>query len=178
MCFALMSPIVFYSGRWKWEQEQLGARLCYQPPWTPAPLLAQSHLSEQTRWIVLNPPLCQYPHLSLGGENGSQFQYSCSKNPMDRGDCRAIVQTVTESDATKHVCITPFPEFKFWNWIVMNRGRGSQVMLWTGVLRKSRVLLEEESSSRGMDIDMEVMWFLVSGLTSMNLISSAKNQGT
>ena len=48
---------------------------------------------------------------------------------MDRGACRAIVQTVTESDATKQVCITPFPEFKFWNWIVMNRGRGSQVML-------------------------------------------------
>ena len=34
---------------------------------------------------------------SHGGGNGNPVQYSCLKNPMDRGTWRAIVQRVTES---------------------------------------------------------------------------------
>ena len=36
---------------------------------------------------------------SPGGENGSQLQYSCLENPMDRGDCQAIVQGAAKSRA-------------------------------------------------------------------------------
>ena len=36
---------------------------------------------------------------SPGGGNGNLFQYSCLKNPMDRGAWRAAVQRVTESRA-------------------------------------------------------------------------------
>ena len=34
---------------------------------------------------------------SHGGGNGNPVQYSCLKNPMDRGTWQAIVQRVTES---------------------------------------------------------------------------------
>ena len=33
----------------------------------------------------------------LGGGNGNPFQYSCLKNPMDRGAWRATVHGVTKS---------------------------------------------------------------------------------
>ena len=32
-----------------------------------------------------------------GGGNGTPLQYSCLKNPMDRGACRATVQRVAKS---------------------------------------------------------------------------------
>ena len=34
---------------------------------------------------------------SLGGVNGNPLQYSCLKNPMDRGVWQAAVQRVTKS---------------------------------------------------------------------------------
>ena len=34
---------------------------------------------------------------SPGGENGNPFQYSCLKNPVDRGAWRAAVQRVVKS---------------------------------------------------------------------------------
>ena len=34
---------------------------------------------------------------SPGGENSNQLQYSCLKNPMDRGTWQATVQRVTQS---------------------------------------------------------------------------------
>ena len=44
---------------------------------------------------------------SLGGGNGNPFQYSCLKNPMDRGACQrrqATVHEVTkESDMTEQL---------------------------------------------------------------------------
>ena len=36
---------------------------------------------------------------SPGGGNGSPLQYSCLKNPMDRGDCQAIVQGAAKNRA-------------------------------------------------------------------------------
>ena len=36
---------------------------------------------------------------SPGGENDNPLQYSCLENPMDRGDCQAIVQGAAKSRA-------------------------------------------------------------------------------
>ena len=41
---------------------------------------------------------------SLGEGNGNPLQYSCLKNPMDRGASRAIVHEVAKkSDTTEHL---------------------------------------------------------------------------
>ena len=40
---------------------------------------------------------------SLGRGNGNSLQYSCLKNPMDRGSWQATVQRVAESDKTEGV---------------------------------------------------------------------------
>ena len=37
-----------------------------------------------------------------GGENGNPFQFSCLKNPMDRGAWWATVQNYEELDMIKH----------------------------------------------------------------------------
>ena len=37
---------------------------------------------------------------SPGGGHGSPLQYSCLENPIDRGDWRAIVMGLQESDLT------------------------------------------------------------------------------
>ena len=44
---------------------------------------------------------------SLGGGNSDPLQYSCLKNPMNKGAWWATVHKVTESDtteATQHTC--------------------------------------------------------------------------
>ena len=38
---------------------------------------------------------------SPGGGHGNPLQYSCLKNPMNRGDWRATVHSVAESDMTE-----------------------------------------------------------------------------
>ena len=38
---------------------------------------------------------------SSGGGNGNPLPYSCLENPMDRGDWRAMVHRVAESDMTE-----------------------------------------------------------------------------
>ena len=38
---------------------------------------------------------------SPGEENGNPLQYSCLKNPMDRGGWQATVHRVTESDMSE-----------------------------------------------------------------------------
>ena len=43
---------------------------------------------------------------SPGGGNGNPLQYSCLKNPMDRGAWRATVHAVAELDTTEW--LTPF----------------------------------------------------------------------
>ena len=40
--------------------------------------------------------------LAHGEGNGNPLQYSCLKNPMDRGAWQATVQGITESDPTEH----------------------------------------------------------------------------
>ena len=37
----------------------------------------------------------------LEEENGNSVQYSCLKDPMDRGGLQATIQSVTESDMTE-----------------------------------------------------------------------------
>ena len=39
--------------------------------------------------------------ISPGGGNGNPLQYSCPKNPMDRGSWWAAVHVITESDMTE-----------------------------------------------------------------------------
>ena len=39
---------------------------------------------------------------SPGVGKGDRFQYSCLRNPMDRGAWQATVYEVTESDMTEH----------------------------------------------------------------------------
>ena len=41
---------------------------------------------------------------SPGVGKGDRFQYSCLRNPMDRGAWQATVYEVTESDMTEHIC--------------------------------------------------------------------------
>ena len=50
---------------------------------------------------------------SSGGENGNLLQYSCLKNPMDRGAWRAIVQRVRHNwaHAQKHTHLAPLNRF-------------------------------------------------------------------
>ena len=55
--------------------------------------------------VVKNPPanagdtgLIRQLGRSPGEGNGNPLQYSCLKNPMDRGAWRATVRGVTESD--------------------------------------------------------------------------------
>ena len=67
--------------------------------------------------VVKNPPanagdlrdkcLISGSGRSPGGGNGSLPQYSCLKNPMDRGDLWATFHRVTkkELDTTEHACI-------------------------------------------------------------------------
>ena len=40
---------------------------------------------------------------SPGEGNGNPLQYSCPKNPMDRGSWQATVQRVAESDTTEAI---------------------------------------------------------------------------
>ena len=48
---------------------------------------------------------------SFGGGNGNPLQYSCLKNPMDRGTWWATVQRVTkESDMTEQLTTYPVTE--------------------------------------------------------------------
>ena len=55
-----------------------------------------------TRDVGLTPG----PGRSLGGGNGNPPQYSCLKNPMDRGACGLqSLQTVWHNWATKHACM-------------------------------------------------------------------------
>ena len=42
---------------------------------------------------------------SPGGGQGNPLQYSCLKNPMDRGARPATVHGVAEADTTKHTCM-------------------------------------------------------------------------
>ena len=44
-----------------------------------------------------DPVLIPGPGRSPGGGNGNPLQYSCLKNPMDRGAWWAIVQSVAKS---------------------------------------------------------------------------------
>ena len=44
---------------------------------------------------------------ALGGGHGNPLQYSCLENPMDRGDQRATVHGIADSDmteVTEHAC--------------------------------------------------------------------------
>ena len=73
-------------------------------------------------WVGKIPGLGR--SLGWGGGNGKPFQYSCSENPMDRGDWRVVVhkvtkcstrlskQTHTHIDTHTHTHIhTPIPQF-------------------------------------------------------------------
>ena len=42
---------------------------------------------------------------SPGGGQGNPLQYSCLKNPMDRGARPATVHGVAEADTTEHTCV-------------------------------------------------------------------------
>ena len=42
---------------------------------------------------------------SPGVANGNPLQYSCLENSMDREAWQAMVDGVSESDATEHACI-------------------------------------------------------------------------
>ena len=43
---------------------------------------------------------------SPGAGNGNPLQYSCLKNPMDRGARQATVHGVTESETTERLTLT------------------------------------------------------------------------
>ena len=59
---------------------------------------------------------------SPGGGNGNSLQYSCLKNPMDRGAWQAIVHGVTkESDMTEQLSTQCLEHSKiFTEWIEWN----------------------------------------------------------
>ena len=46
---------------------------------------------------------------SHGEGNGNPLQYSCLRNPMDRGACQAMVPGVTELDMTERLRLSHFP---------------------------------------------------------------------
>ena len=58
----------------------------------------ESAMQEKQGTWVLIPGSGKSP----GKGNGNSFQYSCLKNPMDRGAWQAIVQKVRHNRATKH----------------------------------------------------------------------------
>jgi len=49
--------------------------------------------------------------ISPGGGNGKLLQYSCLKNPMDRGDWWATDNEVAESDVIERLSMPPVPGF-------------------------------------------------------------------
>ena len=59
------------------------------------------------QWVKNLPAMQETWVKSLGqeesreGENGNPLQYSCLKNPMDRGAWQATVQRVTKSQTHK-----------------------------------------------------------------------------
>ena len=48
----------------------------------------------------------------FGVGNGNPLQYSCLENSLDRGNWRATVHGVVESDATEHTGIVQYSSFK------------------------------------------------------------------
>ena len=50
---------------------------------------------------------------SHGEGNGNPLQYSCLRNPMDRGACQAMVPGVAELDMTEQLRLSHFPSHFF-----------------------------------------------------------------
>ena len=74
------------------------------PPWIPLPptpsLLQALHVSRWTPVLYRNVPLAidfTYGNVYVGEGNGNPLQYSCLKNPMDRGAWWATVHGVAKS---------------------------------------------------------------------------------
>ena len=67
-------------------------------------------MSQQYR-VLVTPPLQDVGDAGLisgsgrspGGGNGNPLQYSCLKNPMDRGAWQFTVRGIAESDMNEHI---------------------------------------------------------------------------
>ena len=67
-------------------------------------------MSQQYR-VLVTPPLQDVGDTGLisgsgrspGGGNGNPLQYSCLKNPMDRGAWQFTVHGIAESDMNEHI---------------------------------------------------------------------------
>ena len=90
-------------------------------------------------------------YTSPGGGNDNSFQYSCRKNPMDRGACRATVHGVAKS----------------WMW---QRDRThmlfplllSQNSIWTSLVEI--VLVAQSCSALCNPVDCSLLGFSVHGI--------------
>ena len=65
------------------------------------------------RSVIKNPPTnagdmgsISGSGISPGGGNDNPLQYSCLKNPMDRGVCWATVYGVAESDTSEQLMLS------------------------------------------------------------------------
>ena len=71
-------------------------------------LYNDQELSHPSGHIHHNFQRCVFFTFNTGEGNGNPLQYSCLKNPVDRGAWWVIVHGIIVSDSTKHTCTIPY----------------------------------------------------------------------